>query len=74
MPAYIYRVRRREPKGGAMAVLPPDPPVVAVDDSLTLLTSKDAIRPTETDTSRLALTEPIAPPKPRRRRRKAAPK
>jgi len=69
MPAYIYRVRRREPKGGAMAVLPPDPPVVApVEPIVSDAASETAEAVVAKDLS-VATT-----PKPRRRRRKAAPK
>lgn len=68
MPAYVYRVRRREPRGGEMAVLPPDPPVVAaVEPDLAPVESPAEIIPVAGTASVEVVTtpKPKAPRKPR---------
>lgn len=60
---YVYKVRRREPVGRGMAILPPDPPVVA---------SADVVAATGVEVEPLAVEVPTTPkPKTTRRRKKS---
>lgn len=59
---YVYKVRRREPVGRGMAILPPDPPVV--------VNSADVVAATGVEVEPLAVEVPTTPKPPRKRRTK----